>query len=85
MSVVSGATIHRLHARTLRVCHGVAVSNVTISFSVNGIISISPFTLPLDAPIHDFICSGFVDIHNHGIGGCNNVQEYWLHDETMCA
>lgn len=29
------------------------------------------------------ICPGFIDIHNHGLGGCESVLEYWLHDHSL--
>lgn len=30
-----------------------------------------------------YLCPGFIDIHNHGIGGANNVEEYWFSDYTL--
>jgi N-acetylglucosamine-6-phosphate deacetylase len=27
-------------------------------------------------------CPGFIDIHNHGIGGAENVDEFWLSNYT---
>jgi N-acetylglucosamine-6-phosphate deacetylase len=29
------------------------------------------------------VCAGFIDIHNHGIGGANTVEEYWLSDYSL--
>jgi N-acetylglucosamine-6-phosphate deacetylase len=29
------------------------------------------------------VCAGFIDIHNHGIGGSESVLEYWLSDHTI--
>lgn len=31
----------------------------------------------------DIVCSGFVDIHNHGIGGADNVEKFWMSDYTL--
>lgn len=31
----------------------------------------------------DMACAGFIDIHNHGLGGAPTVQEYWLSDHTL--
>jgi len=31
----------------------------------------------------DMACAGFIDIHNHGMGGAPTVQQYWLSDHTL--
>lgn len=75
----------RLSARRMLLAHGNVVENSTISFSGTQIISIEPIQPGVKDKVHLFVCSGFVDIHNHGIGGGNNVQEYWMSDESMYA
>lgn len=30
-----------------------------------------------------WVCPGFVDIHNHGIGGAEKVTDYWFSDYTV--
>ena len=29
----------------------------------------------------DIVTPGFIDLHNHGIGGSNEIAEYWLYPE----
>jgi N-acetylglucosamine-6-phosphate deacetylase len=31
----------------------------------------------------DTVCAGFIDIHNHGIGGADNVELFWTTDYTL--
>eukprot|EP01111_Echinosteliopsis_oligospora_P008108 TRINITY_DN2355_c0_g1_i1.p1 TRINITY_DN2355_c0_g1~~TRINITY_DN2355_c0_g1_i1.p1 ORF type:complete len:420 (-),score=112.26 TRINITY_DN2355_c0_g1_i1:24-1283(-) len=30
-----------------------------------------------------FACPGFVEIHCHGLGGCDEMLEYWIHDYSF--
>ena len=40
----------------------------------------------MDAQLEaDLVTPGFVDIHTHGIGGSNEVAEFWLHPEYTLA
>jgi N-acetylglucosamine-6-phosphate deacetylase len=31
----------------------------------------------------EIVCAGFIDIHNHGIGGADNVDLFWTSDYTL--
>lgn len=54
------------------------------------ILKVCPSDVPLPSGVlpenivdveHALVIPGFVDIHNHGLGGCDEVLEHWLHPE----
>jgi N-acetylglucosamine-6-phosphate deacetylase len=74
-----------LHAENVYTHSGNYLSAAYVVIKNGIIVSVGeslPTDIPSSTPIIEgnWIAPGFVDLHNHGCGGMNKVEEYWLSD-----